>query len=393
MIKQLDFELSSICNAGCPVCSRRQYGRFAPFDQTYWKLEDVKRVIGLDLLKQLDKIDVCGNFGDGMGSPEIVEIARWIKVNNPNCRFEIHTNGGIGSPEQYKALAELGVGMIFGIDGYGDKNELYRINAKWNKVYENFIAFSENKATPEQYFKIQFLLWDQTRDQIQPILNLAKNSTLTNILLLKPFTQYTEYTRGFNMKGEYTHSLSFTEDEIVNKLGTKDWAREDFRKLEELLKEINPIAHPLIIESEEDFLMTYHRRKDYVPRKPIFPQEEIDKLNRVTKQTCYSFNADSPGELTTEANNLYITYNGYLMPCCIIPPQFSIKLRHSTNDESPYQVEILNSVTKLGMENFSLKDRTIQEVYDTGILHKFVYDNFKNNTQFGICKTVCGKCE
>lgn len=393
MITHLDFEISSICNAGCPVCSRRQYGSYNPFEQTYWKFEDVKRVVGNDLVKQLRFFNVCGNFGDGMGNPDIVKIAKWVKTKNPNCQFHISTNGGIGSKEDYKELAKLEVGITFGIDGYGDQNELYRINAKWDKVYENFTTFAKYSNTPGRYLRIQFLLWDQTRDQLKPVLDFAKANNVTKLQLLKPFTHTADYTRAFNMKGEYTHSLTFTDDATIHRLSTEEWTNDKFAELDKLLKYSQLKALPLVVEKNQDFRVPLRKRKKYIPKKTEFTIKELEKLESITKQSCYSFNSNDRFNLNKEDNNLYITYNGYLMPCCMIPPQYSLDINHSTGNETPYQVEILNSLDELGIENFSLKNKTIQEVYNSGILHKFVYNKFKNNTQFGFCKITCGKCE
>ena len=91
-------------------------------------------------------------------------------------------------------------------------------------------------------------------------------------------------------------------------------------------------------------------------------------------------------------HNLYITYDGYLMPCCMIPPEYSLSLENSKGDENDQQKEILNKLIDIGIDEFSLKERTINEVLESGVLHEFVYNDFENNTQFVFCKTVCGKC-
>ena len=76
----------------------------------------------------------------------------------------------------------------------------------------------------------------------------------------------------------------------------------------------------------------------------------------------------------------------------MIPPEYSISLNHSQGTEQPHQVEIINDILKLGLDNFSLKTMTISDVFSTGILHKLVYNKFKEGTQFAFCKTTCGKC-
>lgn len=398
MITHLDFELSSLCNAGCPVCSRRQYGQFTPFEQTYWKFHDVKRVVGEELLSQLKFFNVCGNFGDGMGNPEIVKIAEWVKSSNPGCTFHISTNGGIGNVNDYRKLAELGVQITFGIDGYGDKNELYRINAKWEKVYENLKAYSDvftkihlDNEQNKGNLRLQYLLWDQTVDQILPILQMCKDLNVSKFYPIKPFTQG-QYTKGYNMKGEYTHSLTYTDSELNNFLSSKTWVLNEYEKLLLDIKQYDTTPKPIVVEPVENTLPFSAPRAKYIPRKVKFTKKQKKKIKSIKHQGCYSFNSFDPFDLSKESHNLYITYNGYLMPCCMIPPEYSISLNHSQGTEQPHQVEIINDILKLGLDNFSLKTKTISDVFSTGILHKLVYNKFKEGTQFAFCKTTCGKC-
>ena len=124
LIRDIDFEVSSLCNAGCSVCMRRRDGHFTEFTQTYWKLEDVKKVIDEDIVKNLLGFNICGNFGDAMTNPDIVKIIKWIKSINENCSINIRTNGGVGESELYEELAKLNVIMSFGIDGIGESNDI-----------------------------------------------------------------------------------------------------------------------------------------------------------------------------------------------------------------------------------------------------------------------------
>jgi hypothetical protein len=75
----------------------------------------------------------------------------------------------------------------------------------------------------------------------------------------------------------------------------------------------------------------------------------------------------------------------------MIPPEFSTSIRHSRGKETPEQIEILNKVLDLGLDNFSLKEKTILEVFETGILHKFVYDNLRSNTPLAFCEKTCSR--
>ena len=123
----VDFEIASTCNAVCPVCIRRSHGQLSEFVQQYRTANEVKTILG-DLVKQLRHIQFCGNYGDPMTNPEILDICEWIRSQNEHITIRISTNGGIGSPAHYKRLGQLGVHLVWGIDGASKEiNELHRV--------------------------------------------------------------------------------------------------------------------------------------------------------------------------------------------------------------------------------------------------------------------------
>lgn len=393
MIKYIDFELSSICNAGCPVCPRREGGNFTSFHQTYWTFEEVKRVLDVEIVRNLEGFNVCGNFGDGMGNPDIVKICEWVRSINKDCSIIINTNGGLGATSNYAKLGELGVYMVFGIDGYKDKNELYRVNAKWDKVYSNLITYAHSlkQYHPVLFGEIQFLTWDQTRDQILPIAKLCATLGNISLYLRKPY-KMGEYTYAYNMKGEFSHGLTLTEDSAIEKYFDRRF--NIYGELNDLILELEetPLQeYPLITVLDENIV--YSKNKNpYTVREPIFSDQDRTLLDSKTKQTCYSINSFYPDNLEEVAHNLYITHDKLLMPCCLIPPQFALYIEHSNNNESPYQIELLNKVLSIGLEKFSLKNKTILEVFYSGVLHDFVYNNIMNKNPLSFCKSICGKC-
>ena len=88
------------------------------------------------------------------------------------------------------------------------------------------------------------------------------------------------------------------------------------------------------------------------------------------------------------------------MPCCFIPPMYQTYLHgdekippvaEGNNRLNPYFLEINNKLLDLDLEAFSLKDRTIQEVLDTGILHKLTYDSLGLEDGLNFCKTACAQ--
>lgn len=384
LIRFIDFEISSICNAGCSVCPRRRFGHFTEFSQTYWSIEDTIKTIDPGIVSNLIGLQFCGNFGDPMGNPDVSKITKYFRKNNQNLAIYVKTNGGIGNKELYREMAELGAFMTFGIDGYEEKNELYRVNVKWDKLIENLLEFSKN-CKPDQ-LEIQFIMWNETIDQIIPIIDLIKGIGIGSLYLRKPFTTGIK-TEVFNMRGQSTHFLTEIVDFRLFKYFNTTWKYED---LDELRKEIvdlkleTPILEisDLKIYPEED-----RKRRNYQYSEVEF----IDDKNKGSCQTCFSKNFKNPYDLTGEVYNLYITHNKILMPCCYLPPGISNEMFFSNGKESPEQRQILNKMSDLGFSNFSLEGKTLREVFDSGILHKFVYEDLINNRGFKSCKDFCSK--
>jgi len=61
-IKQVELELSSICNASCPLCPRNLFGYDTDlgFEKKNLRLEEIKTILKKDFLSQLNSIKFEG---------------------------------------------------------------------------------------------------------------------------------------------------------------------------------------------------------------------------------------------------------------------------------------------------------------------------------------------
>jgi len=389
LIECIDFEISSICNAGCSVCMRRRDGHYSEFKQTYWTIDEVKRAIDIDIIKNLKNLILCGNFGDAMGNPDIVKIAEYFRLHNSNLPIHINTNGGIGDVEKYEQLGKMGIEMTFGLDGIGEANELYRVNVKWENVIRNLTAFTKN--CKPNHLEIQFIMWSETTNQIIPMIDLIKEIGFGRLFLRKPYTTGLK-TEVYNMNGESTHFLTEVENEDLNPYLETFW---DYSKIDILREELSNINLQTKQLEISNFIIKPKRTfppKPYEYSEVNFNEHDNENFKKITKQTCYSKNFKNPSNLLENHYNIYITHDKLLMPCCMIPPNISNSIHHHTTEETPYQKEILNRMLELGFENFSLQNKTLKELFNSDILDKFVYIDLENNTQFKMCKTICGKC-
>ena len=139
--KIVHFEPTTNCNAACPQCLRTRTS-FEPNELT---LEDVKVIFSPDVVRQLEKIYMCGNYGDPASARQSIEMYEYFKECNPNIVIGMNTNGGIRSPEWWTRLAKVMNGpndyVVFSIDGLEDTNHIYRKNVRWSKIVENSQAF------------------------------------------------------------------------------------------------------------------------------------------------------------------------------------------------------------------------------------------------------------
>jgi len=390
LIRDIDFEVSSLCNAGCSVCMRRRNGHFSEFTQTYWRLEDVKKIFDGDIIKNLWSFNICGNFGDAMANPDIVKIIDWVRSINKTCSINIRTNGGVGTTDMYETLAKHNVIMSFGIDGIGDANELYRVNVKWGRLYENLLAFS--KYAKLYQIEIQFLLWSETSNQLQGIIDLAKLVNCGNLYLRRPYTQG-EYTEVYNMRGESTHFLTELKHPAVEELTKKHWKYNELDNLRDFVIKSDIPETKLKVSDYQIKPCVIHNYNPYKPLPVNYTEQEINQVKDINKQTCYSKNRNNFSDLSGSLYNIYITHNKLVMPCCMIPPYISNSITHSSGTEDSFQREVLNKMYSIGFERFSLENKTLSNVIDSGVLDEFVYDDLINNKQFGLCKIHCGKCE
>jgi len=147
-IKVLHIEPTTVCNAACPQCDRENallYDKNKPCELS---LNDIKKLVPKQLVRNLDKMFMCGNFGDPAAAKQCLEIYQYFKTENPNITLGLNTNGGIKNVNWWENLANVFTGMydyvVFSIDGLEDTNHLYRKNVKWHKIIENAGAFIAN---------------------------------------------------------------------------------------------------------------------------------------------------------------------------------------------------------------------------------------------------------
>ena len=155
-IVSVHIEITSRCNAKCPMCSRTNNPSILN-NQSEISFEDFKKFFSPEFISQLVKIKFCGNYGDPAVATDIIKIHRYVLESNPDILITLSTNGGIRNTEFWQELGEIYKEtpksfVEFHIDGLEDTNHLYRIGVKWKKLMQNAQSFIATGANAKWFF-------------------------------------------------------------------------------------------------------------------------------------------------------------------------------------------------------------------------------------------------
>jgi MoaA/NifB/PqqE/SkfB family radical SAM enzyme len=142
-IKDVHIELTTLCNARCPMCERNANG--FPYNFGYpessLSLSDIQKIFSCDFIKQLRSFTVCGNYGDFVACPDALEIINYVRASNSDIKITISTNGSARNNKFWTQLSVARPEVSFCIDGLEDTHSLYRLDTNWAHIIRNAGAF------------------------------------------------------------------------------------------------------------------------------------------------------------------------------------------------------------------------------------------------------------
>ena len=171
-IRHVHLEISSMCNAECPLCPRNFFGY--PINSGYQEhamtLAEAQKIFTPEFLLQLKGITINGNFGDIVMCPDAVKIISYFRQHNPSLHINISTNGGARNQQFWTNLAKLNCFVHFCLDGLEDTHSIYRRNTRYDVVLNNAKTFISAGGIASW----KFIIFDHNKHQIETARQLSK---------------------------------------------------------------------------------------------------------------------------------------------------------------------------------------------------------------------------
>jgi MoaA/NifB/PqqE/SkfB family radical SAM enzyme len=174
-IKVLHLEPTDACNAACPQCARELMPTFDKNQSHHLTVNNIKLLLEQDLIKNLDKMFMCGVFGDPAAGKYTLDIFRYFRSVNPEIVLGMNSNGSLKTTRWWQELATIlnqpQDYVVFSIDGLSDTNHIYRVNTQWSKIMQSAESFI--KAGGRAHWDM--LVFEHNKHQVDQAMHLAKD--------------------------------------------------------------------------------------------------------------------------------------------------------------------------------------------------------------------------
>jgi len=141
----LHIEPTDVCQAACPLCPRETDADFNKNLKHHLRIEQIQQHFSDHDLAELDKMFMCGNYGDPAAGRYTMDIYHYFRQINPTITLGMNSNGALQTTFWWHELGRLFNRprdyCVFSIDGLEDTNAVYRKNVNWDKLMANAEAF------------------------------------------------------------------------------------------------------------------------------------------------------------------------------------------------------------------------------------------------------------
>jgi len=370
-IKVVHLEMTDACNASCPMCARNiNGGEDNPqLPNTELSIDDIKSIFEPSFIAQLDRMYMCGNFGDPIAAKHTLEAFEYFRSNSNTINLSMHTNGSAKRPEWWAELARV-IGrkghVVFSIDGLEDTNHLYRQNTIWSKIMENAEAFIRAGGRA----RWDYIVFAHNEHQVEEAELLANKIGFEKFQYKKSARFFSnisgttkEVHQASNRKGAYTTLLQAPKNPKYRNSVLDEISK--FAKGTEVIKII-----PSKIEEVELFPQVFH--KDLDKKKPV------EKVWDEAVIKCK----------VAEEKSVYISAEGIVQPCCWTAGQMYVWYW------TPKGGQIWNAIDSVGKDKLNAIEHSLEEIINGEFFQEVIPNSWDKPScadgKLAVCAKICG---
>ena len=210
----LHLEPTDVCQAACALCARETDTTFKKDRQHHLSMGQLLKVFDKGKIRVLDKMFMCGNYGDPAAGKYTLDIYKQFRQINSNIVLGMNTNGGIQNTVWWYELARIMNQprdyVVFSIDGLEDTNHLYRISTDFDKIMQNAQAF----ITAGGVAKWHMLVFAHNEHQIEEARTMSKQMGFVDFSIKHTSRFKQDYLQVIDDAGRPTHRIKPTQTSL-----------------------------------------------------------------------------------------------------------------------------------------------------------------------------------
>ena len=362
-VTRVHLEVTARCNAACPQCHRNYSGgpKRINVQELELSLEDVKRILPVSFLQQLNLLYVNGNYGDGAVAKDIVEIFTYLREASPRLHLMLFTNGSVHTPDWWERLGGIINEIYWGIDGLEDTNHIYRRHTSFKKIIANAEAF--NKTADKSVWV--FNVFKHNEHQVEEARELSKKLGFTDFVVRK--------TARFEFNGKLYNKLP-----VFSKTGALEYFLEA------------PSSDKFVNEGYEIFDGTDEAMQATLERIMTYDKGVQDgqiKVSPTEVPDSYLAVEVDIGCLAQKEESVFVSASGHVHPCCWLGSYTPLQ------DPAIHELKALEDSIPSGLDALNAKIHPISEIIENLYYQKVQQSWEKGSAKNGVlmmCSRQCG---
>ena len=371
-IKTVHLEVTDKCNAACPMCARNiNGGEDNPqLPNVELSLEDVKTMFPVDFIKQLDRMYMCGNYGDPIAARDTLEIFQYFREHNSKMMLSLHTNGSAKSAEWWTNLAKvLGTKgyVVFSVDGLEDTNHLYRQNTVFSKIMTNAQAFIDAGGRA----RWDYIVFAHNEHQVELAEELSKKMKFEKFQFKKSARFYSNATGVTKEMHQAANRKGLTA--LLQPPTNPKYKNSALQELSKIAKDTNEIK--FLPSKSSDLTGNLGTQIFHLNVDKKTPMEKYWDTSEIKCKVA-------------EEKSIYISAEGVVQPCCWTAGQMYVWYWE------PESSQIWNLIRVVGKDNLNAKLTPLQTIIDGLFFQDLLPESWKKPScaegKLSVCAKTCG---